>query len=207
MKFKCALLAAGAAASLAGCAIGGPSVVPTTYMIELPAAKATGVPQFTGSLRVANVRVAAPFGQSGLVYRLDDVRYVTDSYHAFAADPRELLGSRIAEWLDRSGSFRSVAAPGSARPASHVLEINVAELYGDFREGRPPAAVLVVEFALIDQRNPRSTVSYVRSIEQCVELPAASAENLVRGYGTALTNALSQVVSDLERTANGATRP
>ena len=53
-----------------------------------------------------------------------------------------MLGNRMAEWLDRAGPFKTVAQPGSARPARYVLEATVAELYGDFREGKSPAAVL-----------------------------------------------------------------
>jgi uncharacterized lipoprotein YmbA len=143
------------------------------------------------------VRVAAAFAGSALVYRLDDVRYASDPYHAFVADPGAMLGSRMAEWLDRSGPFSSVAPPGSAQPAPYVLEATVDELYGDFRAGRPPAAVLSIQFALIDQASARPKVMYERTIARRVNLPKASPDALVRGYGTALAEILSQVALDL----------
>jgi len=146
---------------------------------------------------MGSVRVAAPYARSELVYRLDDVRYASDPYHTFVAEPGAMLGSRMAEWLDRAGPFSLVAQPGSARPASYVLEASVAELYGDFRAGQPPAAVLAVQFALIDQGGVRPRVLYERSIARRVDLPKASPEVLVRGYGTALAEILAQVASEL----------
>jgi hypothetical protein len=53
-------------------------------------------------------------------------------------------------WLNRTGPLTAVARPDSAQPASYVLEGTVTELYGDFRRGRRPAAVLAMQFTLID---------------------------------------------------------
>jgi len=193
------LLAACTAVTIAGCSIGRPMMEPTRYLIDLPSESAKQAARFEETLRIGNVRVAAPFGRKTLVYRLDDVRYISDPYNAFAADPREILGSRIAEWLEHAGPFNAVAPPGSARQGDYILEVIASELYGDFREGRPAAAVLAIDFALIDQREARPTVTYQRSMQQRVPLAEASADELVRGYGIALTNALSQLVADLDK--------
>jgi uncharacterized lipoprotein YmbA len=183
---------------ITACSIGRPIPQATTYLVD-PMGDETihSVPRRPDSLRMGNVRVAAPYAGSALVYRLDDVRYVSDPYHAFVADPGAMLGSRIAEWLDRAGPFSTVAQPGSTRPAPYVLEATVAELYGDFREGRAPAAVLTVQFALIDQAGTRPRVVYERTIAGRIDLPSASPDALARGYGTALAGMLSQVARDL----------
>ena len=149
------------------------------------------------TLRIGFVRVAAAYAGSALVYRLDDVRYASDPYHAFVVDPGAMLGSRMAEWLERTDLFSAVATPGSAQPTPYVLEATVNELYGDFRAGAPPAAVLSVQFALIDQTSARPKVMYERTIAARVNLPKASPDALVRGYGTALAEILSQVAPDL----------
>src|SRR5207344_1921887 len=83
---------------------------------------------------------------------------VSDPYHAFIADPGAMMGSRMAEWLDRSGPFKTVVQPGNPRAAPYVLEATVVEFYGDFRKGQAPVAVLAVQFALIDQAGPRPKV-------------------------------------------------
>ena len=136
-------------------------------------------------------------GGSEVVYRLDDVQYTSDPYHAFIAEPGAMLGNRMAEWLDRAGPFKTVAQPGSARPARYVLEATVAELYGDFREGKSPAAVLTVQFALIDQGGARPRLMRERTFTSRVDLPQATPDALVRGYGKALAEILSQLVPEL----------
>jgi uncharacterized lipoprotein YmbA len=149
---------------------------------------------------VGSVRVAATFAGSALVYRLGDVRYLTDPYHAFGADPGAMLDSRLAEWLARTGPFTNVVPSGSTQPAPYVLEVTVEELYGDFREAVPPAAVVSMQFILIDLGSPRQTVAYDRTIATHVVLPKASPDALVRGYGTAIAQILSQVATDLNAT-------
>jgi uncharacterized lipoprotein YmbA len=90
---------------------------------------------------MGNVRVAAAFSGNSLIYRMDDVNYVSDPNQAFIADPASMLGNEMATWLDRSRAFKSVTQPGSTQSARYVLEATVIELYGDFRPGRQPANI------------------------------------------------------------------
>src|SRR4029453_5386137 len=94
----------------------------TTYVVEPPPAaadaSATRRPEV---LRMGNVRIAAAYDGNALVYRLDEVHYMSDPYHAFIAEPGAMLGNRIAEWLDRAGPFNTVAQPGRGRPAPYLL--------------------------------------------------------------------------------------
>ena len=73
----------------------------------------------------------------------------------------------------------------------------MAELYGDFREGKSPAAVLTVQFALIDQGGARPRLMRERTFTSRVDLPQATPDALVRGYGKALAEILSQLVPEL----------
>jgi len=148
------------------------------------------------TLRMGNVRVAAYAG-NGLVYRFDEVQYTSDPYNAFIAEPGAMLGNRMAAWLDRAGPFKTVTQPGSVTPAQYVLEATVTELYGDFREGRPPAAVMTVQFVLIDEAAASPKVVHERTIASRVDLPQASPDALVRGYSKALAEILSQLVPEL----------
>ena len=192
------LLIAFNALILAACSIGRPIPQAITYVVDLPADSVRPtVRRSPETLRVGNVGVAAAYAGSALVYRLDEVRYATDPYHAFVADPGAMLGNQIAQWLDHSGPFSTVAQPGSTQPASYVLDANVVELYGDFREGRPPAAVLTVQFALIEQISARPKVVYGRTLTSRIDLSKASPDALVLGLGTALSEILSQLARDL----------
>jgi uncharacterized lipoprotein YmbA len=191
-------LVACATLSLAACSIGKPIPQATTYVVDPPmAAAASPAARRPETLLMGSVRVAAAYAGNALVYRLDDVQYLSDPYHAFIAEPGAMLGNRMAEWLDRAGPFKSVAQPGSARPAPYVLEATVAELYGDLRKGRPPAAVLTVQFALIDQGGARPRLVRERTFTSRVDLPQPTPDALVRGYGQALAEILSQLVPEL----------
>jgi uncharacterized lipoprotein YmbA len=192
-------IALGSVLILAACALGKPLPTPTTYIVnpsmaETRTAAAARRPE---TLRMGHVRVAAAYGGNALLYRMGEVQYTSDPYHAFKAAPDAMLGSRMAEWLDHTGPFETVAQPDSAQPAAYVLDATVIELYGDFREGRRPAAVMAVQFALIDQAGVRPQLVHERTIASRVELPHASPDALVRGYGEALAQILSQLVPDL----------
>jgi uncharacterized lipoprotein YmbA len=192
------LAAACAALTITACSIGKPIPQATTYVVDPPmAAAASPAARRAETLRMGDVRIAAAYAGRALVYRVDDVQYISDPYHAFIAEPGAMLGNQMAEWLDRAGPFKSVAQPGSARPSQYVLDVTVTELYGDFREGRPPAAVMMVQFALIDQAGPRPRVVRERTIASRVDLPEASPDALVRGYGKALAEILSQLSAEL----------
>lgn len=203
MSAKTLLVAGSCVLVLTACAIGRPIPQPTTYIIDPPAAAA--VPsdlRGREALRIGNVRVAAPYAGSALIYRLDDVRYVTDPYHGFVSDPSSMLASEIADWLDEEGRFGVVGQPGSTRSAPYVLEATVTQLYGDFRSGSRPAAVVAAQFALIEQISARPKVMYEHTIVRRVPLPQASPDDLVRGYGTALGQMLSEIAPDLSAQMN-----
>jgi len=189
-----------AALILAACSIGKPIPEATTYVVE-PAPPVPGAaPRRAETLRMGYVRVAAAFAGNSLVYRLDEVRYVSDPYQAFITDPAAMLGNRIADWLDRAGPFKAVAQPGSAQSAKsapYVLEATVTELYGDFRAATTPAAVVTIQFAVVDTSGPRAVTVYERTLGRRVEIAQASADALVRGYGLALTEVLTRLDADL----------
>lgn len=183
---------------LAACGIGKPIPLATTYVVDPPPpAQAPEAARRPDTLRMGHVRVAPAFAASQLVYRLDDVKFTPDFYHAFIADPGPMLGTRMAEWLDRAGPFRSVSQPGAGVPARFVLEAVVTELYGDFRPAQPPAAVINVQFALVDLSTPTPTVVMERFIGRRVDLAESTPDALVRGYGLALGEILTELSAQL----------
>jgi cholesterol transport system auxiliary component len=188
----------GVALIIAACSIGRPMPSATTYSIE-PRPAASDAPQLPHPerLRIERVRVAAPYDRTALVYRLSAVRYISDPYHAFLADPGPMLSNRIAEWLDAAKLFKAVDGLAGAAPAPWVLEATVTELYGDFEPGGDPAAVMSIRFIIIDERSARPKVAYQSSLSRRVPVPSASPEALVLGYGTALTDILAQFATDL----------
>jgi uncharacterized lipoprotein YmbA len=182
---------------LAACSIGKPVAQPTTYVIDAgtPSGRLSGAHD-KEVVRMAYVRVAAAFAGSSLVYRTDEVTFVADPYQAFISDPRAMLGNQMATWLNAAGPFKAVTQPDSALSAAYTLEATVTELYGDFRPGKPAAAVMTVQFALVGSDVGASLV-FERTISRSVPLDRATPDALVRGYGRALSEILTELVGDL----------
>src|SRR5258708_40289324 len=132
MSARSISLTSGLTLLLMACSIGKPVPQATTYVVEpdAPTRQLLGV-HGSEVVRMGNVRVAAAFAGNSLVYRTDDVTFVSDPYQSFIADPRAILGNQMAAWLDRSGPFKAVTQPDSALSAHYVLEVTVTELYGD----------------------------------------------------------------------------
>jgi cholesterol transport system auxiliary component len=205
MNFKHPAAAVCAALIVAACSIGKPIPEATTYIVEPDPPAPITTARRAESMRMGDVRVAAAFSGNALVYRMDDVQYVSDPYHAFIADPGSMLGNRMASWLNRAGPFNTVAQPGTAQSLPYVLEATVTELYGDFRPGRPPAAMMAIQFALVDTTKPSPLTAYESTIGRRVEIAQASPDALMRGYGKALTEILSQLSADLASLPAGPT--
>jgi len=196
------VIAVGLALIVSACSIGRPIPTATTYSIEpSPAAMAIPKSPHPERLRVERVRVAAAYDRAALVYRLDAVRYISDPYHTFLADPGPMLSNRIAEWLAAAGLFKAVDAPGGSAPAPWVLETTVTELYGDF-ENDNPAAVMSIRFTIIDEGSARPKVAYESSLSRRVPVSRATPEALVSGYGRALADILTQLAADLSNSAS-----
>jgi uncharacterized lipoprotein YmbA len=183
---------------MAACSIGKPLEQATTFAVEPAMPVLMPVEnRRPEAVRMGVVRVAAAFSGRELVYRMDDVRYVSDPYNAFLSEPGSMFATRIAEWLDQSGPYRTVSQPGSARSAPYVLEATITELYGDFRPGQPPAGVLTMQFTLIDVADPRARVTFERTIKRRAALDRAAPDALVRGFNQALADVLTELASQL----------
>ena len=192
MSARGVLLAVCVAVVVSGC-FGRPAPHTETYVIDPPAPATAPASSHPQTLRMGNVRVAPAFASPALVYRMDEVQFTPDFYHAFIADPGPLLGAAMAEWLDRAGLFKTVFQPGSVVTAPYALEATVTQLYGDFRPGQKPAAVMTVQFTLVDLSGPSAVVVLDRFIGRRIDLPEATPDALVRGYSQALGEILTEL--------------
>jgi cholesterol transport system auxiliary component len=185
--------------ALGACAIGKPVPQPKTYLVEPPAPhEMPAMTRRAEPLRIGRVRVAASYGGNALMYRTADVQFVSDPYNQFISEPGAMLADQIASWLERAGPFRTVSRPESALPTYYVLDAMVTELYGDFRPGSAPQAVLALQLTLLDTTVARPKVLLTRVIERRVDLAAAAPDALVRGYGVALGSILEEFRAALQ---------
>jgi cholesterol transport system auxiliary component len=105
----------------------------------------------------------------------------------------------MEEWLNLASPFETVTQPGTRTPASFVLESTVTQLYGGFRPGRTPSAVVKIQFTRVDLRGIRPKVRLERTIGRNVSRTESSPQALVQGYGKALREILGELVAALKR--------
>jgi cholesterol transport system auxiliary component len=187
-----------AAALLAGgCSLKKQYPAKHSFLIEAPRVGDARAVAASSVLRVRNLQVAAPFEGKGFVYRNSGLGYQTDFYHEFLVAPRALLTEQTRQWLGASGLFRFVVDPASKTDATHSLEGSVPVLYGDYRDGTMPKAVLAVEFFLVNDQPASPEIVFHKSYRQEVALENRAPETLAKGWGKALGQILSALEQDL----------
>jgi ABC-type uncharacterized transport system auxiliary subunit len=136
------------------------------------------------------IRVVAAFAGEDFVYRASDYRYERDPYAHFLSSPELLIRTVVSDDLQASGLFQAVVGAGSAIMTHTFAEISVRQLYGDFRPGRPPAAVIALRFLLI--QSPRGIPLWERTIVRRIPIRERSASALMRGWNAGLRQILAE---------------
>lgn len=181
---------------LTACALGQAAAPITYYGIEPPPPPPSQAAR-AEALRIGPVRVADAYSAPQLVYRLGEVRFAADFYHRLMAPPGALIGNAMAQWLNSAGPMRRVTGPNSAVPERFVLDLVVTELYGDFRPGQAPAAVMQIQLALLDTQGSAPIARLQRTLGRRVLLTDATPEALARGWGEALGQMLGELQPEL----------
>ena len=182
-----------------GCSLKKQYPAKHSFLIEAQRAGEARTAAASGVLRVRNLQIAAPFEGKGFVYRTSGLGYQTDFYHEFLVAPRSLITEQTRQWLGASGLFRYVLDPASKADATHSLEGNVSALYGDYRNGASPKAVLAVEFFLVNDQPASPEIVFHKSYRQEVSLENRAPETLAKGWGKALEQILSGLEQDLAK--------
>ena len=87
--------------------------------------------------------------------------------------------------------------PDSSLKPNTLAEIRVTRLYGDFRQPQCPAAVLTIHFLFFDAPNALpGRVLLEREYARSIPLKSATPAALMDGWNQALTQVLTQVISD-----------
>ncbi|MCE2572651.1 ABC-type transport auxiliary lipoprotein family protein [Motilimonas eburnea] len=181
---------------LTACSLSKPVEQPTTYVMvaEPPSMQ---LKQIKPTLRLDYVRSTAPFNQTQMVYRMDEVKFESDFYNRYISEPADIVGNQVGLWLERAGLYGTVTQPSIRTPAEQILQIVITKLFGDFREGLPPAAVMEMQFVLIENKDVRPTTVLEKTYISRVELDAKTPAALAKGQGQAMTHILQQFASEL----------
>jgi len=151
-------------------------------------------------LGMRNLQIAAPFEGRSLVYRTGEFSYVRDPYAEFLQPPAEELMSPLRELLRAEAGFNTVVEAGSALKPDTLVEINVSQLYGDFRQPEQPAAILTMRFVFFDATNGvPGKVMFQQEYSRSIPLNTPTAAMLMAGWDRALSEILAQVSSDFQQ--------
>ncbi|CAB4242822.1 protein of unknown function [Methylacidimicrobium sp. AP8] len=155
---------------------------------------ATGFPAKQDASRpvlvLRSVRVAPAFSGEDFVYRAADYRYERDPYAHFLSAPDLLIRTAISDRLQASGLFRAVVGAGSAVMTRSFADVSVRQLYGDFRPGRQPEAVIALRF-LVTQVPP-GTPLWEQTIVRRVPIRERSPSALMQGWNAGLQQILAE---------------
>ncbi|MFO6423903.1 ABC-type transport auxiliary lipoprotein family protein [Motilimonas sp. KMU-193] len=183
---------------ITGCSLGKPVEQPSTYVLVASTPTKT-LNRVSDSLRIDYVRSTAPFNQTQMVYRMDEVKFESDYYNRYISEPEAMVGNQVALWLEQSGLYDSVAQPSMRTPAQQILQIVITKLFGDFRDGHTPTAVVEMQFVLIENKDIRPTVVLEKTLSSRVELSAKDPAALAKGQGQAMTQIFEQLAAELTK--------
>jgi ABC-type uncharacterized transport system auxiliary subunit len=170
---------------------------PKRFLLEAERGEALPAPPGAPQLEVRPFTASSHLHGKRFVYRLGPDAQEFDYYHAFWAEPERLVTDATTRWLARSGLFALVAEAGRGGPRRLVLDGELSELYGDYRDPKVPRAVLQLRCALLDESGGASRVVLYREYSAARPVAPASREALVAGWKEGLREILASLEQDL----------
>jgi cholesterol transport system auxiliary component len=154
-------------------------------------------------LSVRPLRMDEIFSDASLVYRIGEVKWDSDYYNQFFITPQPMLTGIVRETISDSGLFAEVMSKGSILTPTHFLEGAVTALYGDYRDKSNPAAVVQMEFLLLDDQRGTPSIILKKRYAANVKIKEAAPELLVEAFGEGITEILSQLQRDIDTAMKG----
>ena len=188
---------------LSGC-LSRPALNQQTFSFNSPTLAATNSVAGRPVLAIKKLEIASPFEDRALVYRTSEFTYVRDPYAAFLDTPAQELLATLRAGLSSQGNFSAVVDTGSALKPDTLLEINVSQLYGDFRQRTQAQAVLTMRFTFFAATNGiAAQVLFQKEYSRALPISTPSAAALMQGWNQALTEILESVSSDYHQSQTG----
>ncbi|ADU63223.1 MAG: PqiC family protein [Pseudodesulfovibrio sp.] len=188
-----AVLALGCAACVK---MGGKPLDKHYYRLAPVRAQSLPAPQDGIVLNVRRLAVSDLYNTREIIYQLADGRMESDFYNLYFITPGSMLTSELRDWLAASGRFSHIITPGSMVVPDLILEGAVNTLYGDF-SSTPPAAVMSMQFFLVDESTPDNTILFSKNYTQRIPLSQPTAQELVQALTEGTRTIFTQLESDL----------
>lgn len=185
---------------LGGCAL-GPRPEVRSFLLDPgqpPQMKSVAT---NAAASVTFVDVGAPFSSPGFVYQLSADRWEVDPYNQFLVSPADMFTSILRNWVRESGLYGSVALPDEGGGQEYVIDCDVTELCGDFRNPTKPTAILKMD-AQVFRRTPNGRELVLdRTFEQSVPFEERRPQALVDAWNEALRLNLETLLGALAEKA------
>jgi uncharacterized lipoprotein YmbA len=186
---------------LTGC-LSRPALKTETFSFDIPAvasANAAAAPV----LAIKTITIAAPFAGRSLVYRTGEFTYERDPYAEFLDFPEKELVASMRAGLGSQGDFSTVVLAGNALEPNIIVEINISQLFGDFRERNNARAILRAQFMFYQATNGiASGLIFQKEYSQDTPLKKPAAAALMTGWNQALDEIISKVLTDYRQRKN-----
>lgn len=167
-----------------------------SYLIEVNRAKPSSNKIRNVNLKLRKVSVSNKFEGKGFVYRKSESNYESDFYNEFLVSPQSNLSEEIIRYLSSREIFENVSGMGSRMEATHYLEAEFTELYGDYRKKNQSKAVLSVQFRIFDDRLGDYRMVKRKTYSSSIQVKSDSPESLVAGWNQGLENVLRKISKD-----------
>jgi cholesterol transport system auxiliary component len=188
-----------AALLFSGC-LARPQLVKESYALQLspPAGTTPASPSGAPILGIQSIAISPGFEGKSFVYRVADNTFEHDPYAEFMVPPDRLIMEMARTHLRHAGIFREVTVPGSLLKPTVLAEIQVTALYGDFRKGETPAAVVGMRLLVVSAETPKNQrVLLQKEYSSSAAIEERRAPALVAGWNKALEKTLGEMATDL----------
>lgn len=148
-------------------------------------------------VQVQLFRASPGFSSSEFVYRTGESVFESDSYHAFFTLPSDQIRALTSQWIQESGRARAVLDRSSRLRPTNIIEGNLVELYGDFRDEANPRAVIEIDFLAMDIRPLEPRIIFNKTYRESIAIPESTANALVNGWNEGLGNILTAFTEDI----------
>jgi cholesterol transport system auxiliary component len=193
-------------AVLIGCAPTRPNFDTSAWLID---PKRTGEPRKSNTdfwLKVGPVSVNGPFDSKSMVYRLADQRYEKDFYNGYISSPAEMVSNATRQWISEANIFKATLNQGNTLFPYYALQINVSELYGDYRN-QPEAVVSIYFYLTVLSTGTQNPIVMSNRYTQRVPLKDNRPSTLANGLQQAFATILQRYEADLDTGTKNLPKP
>ena len=181
---------------IAGC--GAKSYEKQQFLLDARRASSAAAKSQKNVVEVRRFTIDPAFSAKGLTYRKGEFEYESDFYNEFLIAPDAMITEKVRNWLSLSGLAQRVLDPGSYVDPNYVLEGNVIALYGDFRTGSSPKAVMELRVFLLEMKTgAEPAIAFGKTYESSVGIESAGPNGLVAAFNRCLVEILGDLEKDL----------